>query len=44
MQHMVNKRWGATQEEARKLTGMRTILVRVLYLAMEPYWMMLGEQ
>ena len=37
-----NKRAGATQEEAQKLSGMRLILVRVLYLAMESYWMMSG--
>ena len=39
-----NKRRGATQEEARKLSGMRLILVRVLHLAMESYWIMWGEQ
>ena len=29
-----NKRKGATQEETRVLSGMRLILVRVVYLAM----------
>ena len=39
-----NKRTGATQEEAWKLSGMRLKFVRVFYLAMESYWMMSGVQ